>query len=213
MRLSATSSGQRRKAPRREREVVRAAATVFCQRGYAAATVREVADELGINISSLYHYIEGKEDLLVSIFAEVHDDVERILDEVVSAEGLTALERLVRYVDRVLAYSFENAQRLTVYHEEMDHLRGQRREEVRARRREHDYVVTRLIRDAQEEGAIASDLDAHMLGNCLFVIVASSYRWFPRSTRIPRERMIDCAAEFVLRGMIGRLPAEFRYRA
>ncbi len=213
MRVDATLGGERRNRPRREREVLRAAAEVFCRRGYGAATVREVADALGISISSLYHYIGGKEDLLVSILADVHDAVEHILDEVVSAEGLSALERLVRYVDSVLAYSFENVELLTVYHEEMDHLRGPRRDEVRARRREHDYVVTRLIRDAQGEGAIASDLDAHMLGNCLFVIVASSYRWFPRTRRIPRERMTACAAEFVLRGMIGRLPDGVRVSA
>jgi TetR/AcrR family transcriptional regulator, cholesterol catabolism regulator len=45
---------------RRDQEVIDAAAKVFYERGFADASVQDVADELGILKGSLYHYIETK---------------------------------------------------------------------------------------------------------------------------------------------------------
>lgn len=78
----------RQRAPRkRDREVVDAAARVFYRKGYADATVQDVADELGILKGSLYHYIDTKEDLLYRLFEEVHADVEQIREEVAAADA------------------------------------------------------------------------------------------------------------------------------
>jgi AcrR family transcriptional regulator len=45
-------------------EIVAAAAKVFRTKGYHAATVRDIADEVGILKGSLYHHFESKEALL-----------------------------------------------------------------------------------------------------------------------------------------------------
>ena len=52
----------------RDEEVVAAAAKVFYERGYSAATVQDIVDELGILKGSLYHYINTMEDLFFRIF-------------------------------------------------------------------------------------------------------------------------------------------------
>jgi AcrR family transcriptional regulator len=51
--------------------VVDAAARVFDERGYAAATTNHVAEEAGVSIGSLYQYFASKDDLLVAL-AERH---------------------------------------------------------------------------------------------------------------------------------------------
>ena len=83
---------------KRDDEVLDAAARVFARRGYADASVQDVADELGILKGSLYHYIKMKEDLLFWLLEAVHADVEVILEEVSQAEGLSPLERIELYV-------------------------------------------------------------------------------------------------------------------
>lgn len=68
-----------RRTPRQARSralverVVRAAARVFDERGYASATTNHVAEEAGISIGSLYQYFASKDDLLVAL-AERHVD-------------------------------------------------------------------------------------------------------------------------------------------
>lgn len=40
---------------------------LFAKRGYEATGIREVARDAGLSLSTLYHYIESKEDLLLDI--------------------------------------------------------------------------------------------------------------------------------------------------
>jgi len=55
------------------------AAALFCEKGYAATTTREIAAAAGIQQASLYYHVTGKEDLCIrsaflrwsSFFAEV----------------------------------------------------------------------------------------------------------------------------------------------
>jgi AcrR family transcriptional regulator len=53
--------------------IVEAAARVFDERGYAAATTNHVAEGAGVSIGSLYQYFASKDELLVAL-AERHVD-------------------------------------------------------------------------------------------------------------------------------------------
>ena len=103
-----------------------AAARVFARRGYADASVQDVADELGILKGSLYHYIKMKEDLLFWLLEEVHGDVEVILEEVAKAEGLAPLERIELYVKRQVLYNLDNLERISIYYHDVESLSEER---------------------------------------------------------------------------------------
>lgn len=51
----------------RHRDVLEAAATLFAERGYAATSVRDIGERVGLLGGSLYHYIKSKEALFVQI--------------------------------------------------------------------------------------------------------------------------------------------------
>ncbi|MDE1950106.1 MAG: TetR/AcrR family transcriptional regulator [Burkholderiales bacterium] len=48
-------------------QILAAAARVFAQRGYTAATMNEVAAACGVSKPTLYHYVRDKHDLLAQI--------------------------------------------------------------------------------------------------------------------------------------------------
>lgn len=52
---------------RRRGDVVAGASRVFAERGYAETSVAQLADELGLATGALYHYFDGKQDLLIAI--------------------------------------------------------------------------------------------------------------------------------------------------
>jgi len=63
-------TGSERRRRRRERmanEILQAAARVFARRGFAGATVREVAEEADVAEGTIYNYFKNKEDLLVQL--------------------------------------------------------------------------------------------------------------------------------------------------
>jgi len=52
---------------KRSVQILEAAARVFAQKGYHAATTKEIAAEAGVSEGTIYNYFDSKEDLLLSI--------------------------------------------------------------------------------------------------------------------------------------------------
>jgi AcrR family transcriptional regulator len=62
------SAGRRERAKEHaRRDILLSAASVFARRGYAAATLQELADAAGYAAPSLYRYFEGKEEIFRSL--------------------------------------------------------------------------------------------------------------------------------------------------
>jgi AcrR family transcriptional regulator len=58
------SAHVRRKQDRRRSDILDAAAAVFAERGYFNASMKDIADRLGMQAGSLYHYYPSKEAAL-----------------------------------------------------------------------------------------------------------------------------------------------------
>jgi AcrR family transcriptional regulator len=203
----------RRQAPgprRRQHEILDAAAEVFYQRGYAASTVRDVAELLGILKGSLYYYIDTKEDLLFALLSGVQDDVESIRLEVAARRDLEPLERLEDYVRRQAEYNIRNLRRITVFIHDLDRLSEPRRLNIEARRRVHHEYVEGLIRQAQVRGQADPDLDATIMRHCVFASIVWTYRWYRQSGPAQPGEVADLCARFALRGLraIPPIPAQ-----
>ena len=56
---------------RRRREVLDAAATAFAEKGYLGASIKDIADRLGVRQASLYYYFPSKEAALAALQAAV----------------------------------------------------------------------------------------------------------------------------------------------
>jgi AcrR family transcriptional regulator len=195
--------GARRNSPRRrDSEVLDAAAKVFYSRGYAAASVQDIADELDILKGSLYHYIEKKEDLLFWLLKGSHDDVEGILEEI-AASDLPPLEQLREYTRRQVEYTSNNLVRMAIYYREASQLSTARRHQITSKRRAHEQFVASLIARAQESGEAKGGGDPALMANFVFGSMIWVYRWYkPGRDRPPAEVAAACA-DFVIDGVIG----------
>ena len=199
---AAEQDGHRRK--RRNREVVDAAAKVFLARGYADASVQDVADELGILKGSLYYYISTKEDLLFWLLEEVHVDVQRILEEVEALDGLDPLARLHEYVRRQVEYNASNLAKISVYYHDIEQLGDERREDIKGRRKAHERFVTTMIKDAQARKEVDPGADPRVLANCVFAVIIWIYRWYRPGGRVKRDELASLLADFAVGGLSSR---------
>lgn len=186
---------------RRDAEVLDAAANIFYERGYASATVQDVADSLGMLKGSLYYYIDSKEDLLYRLMLEIHDGVDEVLADVEAQEGLSAIEYLELYVKRTVEYNARNLTKISVYYHDIEQLSDARRKEILARRRRHEDHLTKLIRQAQADGDANPDLDAKLLTNCVFATIIWMYRWYRPGRGTSVEELSSTCAQFVLHGL------------
>ena len=89
--------GRRKRTAERREEIVRAAARIFADEGYAAVGMRDIAEAIGIRGASIYHHFSSKEEILYAIcLAVTREPVEENLP-LLDAAG-TPSERLAALV-------------------------------------------------------------------------------------------------------------------
>jgi AcrR family transcriptional regulator len=180
------------------------ATQVFARRGYASATIQDIADELGILKGSIYYYIDSKEDLLFELFEEIHAELDELLARVRAADVANPLERLALYVRTVLTYNLGNLVKISVYHGDLEQLGLERRALIEKRRAAHDTFVIELIKRAQRDGLIAPGRDPRLLANQVFAVTIWPYRWYKPRGRLTAEDVVETAVEFTAAALARR---------
>ncbi|UBM60594.1 TetR/AcrR family transcriptional regulator [Marinilongibacter aquaticus] len=85
------------------------AETLFAEKGFEAASVREIAKEAGVNLAMINYYFGSKEKLLESLFLYKTTTFRLSLEVIAKNEKLTSREKLIvlatSYIDRVFSNS------------------------------------------------------------------------------------------------------------
>jgi TetR/AcrR family transcriptional regulator, cholesterol catabolism regulator len=167
--------------------LLQGAAKLFSHKGYAATSTRELAALAGIQNASLYHYVDGKEDLLYQLCLTTLDSVADVFQAAISADGsaLDRLEKLARdYAELVLT----DRERHTTMLIELRSLSMDRREAVVSHRDQNVALVRQLVGDAQKAGDIRDDIQSKYLTLALFNLLNWSIFWYqPGGDLTPRD--------------------------
>ena len=83
--------------PPAKREILRAALTLFSERGLAATSIRDIAEESGYTNPALYKHFAGKDELALHLFETCHARVWSICSTAL-ASGQTFDEKLDAFV-------------------------------------------------------------------------------------------------------------------
>jgi TetR/AcrR family transcriptional regulator, cholesterol catabolism regulator len=156
----------------RETELHRTATLLFRERGFHATSMQDLAEALGMNRGSLYHYIASKDDLLWAIV----DDGFRALEERVlplldgDAPGT---ERLAAAIAAHLAVAAERTDELVLLQMERRALSPERLAEIVRRRDVYEAGFRRAIGDGAADGALRP-VDVRMAA----IAVLSLCNWF-----------------------------------
>jgi AcrR family transcriptional regulator len=177
--------------------VIDTATAVFARRGYASATIQDIADELGILKGSIYYYIDTKEDLLFELFEQIHAEVDVLLEEVQAAPASDPLARLALYVRTQTTYNLTNLLKISVYYNDLEQLEPERRTLIGKRRAVHEAFVAGLIKQAQRDGLIDPDRDPKILANQVFAIIIGPYRWYKPRGRVTVDEVAAASVQFV----------------
>ena len=79
--------------------ITKKGAALFRKKGFASSSMRELADSIGVEASSLYNHIGSKSEILQSICFKVANDFNMHLNEVEITAGnaVSKLENLIRF--------------------------------------------------------------------------------------------------------------------
>jgi AcrR family transcriptional regulator len=188
----ATDNRQRRN---RSQDVLEAAVRVFHKKGYASASIQDIADEVGVLKGSLYHYIDSKEDLLARLFEDSAGHFMAMLDE---ASNLDAppVERLRRFAYSCSYWYLQNIERVTIYANEWKHLTGKRLKTVVGIREDYERRLASLIGEAKET-------DVNFATYFIFGALNGLPDWYRRRGQDPAERIAESYAGLIVATVVG----------
>jgi AcrR family transcriptional regulator len=193
----------------RDEEILAAAIQVFSQKGYAAASLQDVADAVGLLKGSLYHYISSKESLLFRIFQESHQEGSALM-ATVDDLGLTPDAKLREFVRRLTLFYAQNRERASLYFSEWRHLTGAELETVMKQRRDFELYVRTIISDARERGLTDPDLDVKLATRYILTAVNGVIVWYSPEGPLRAEDIADQIAELASSSVLRRKRAANR---
>lgn len=150
------------------------------ERGYAATSVQEIADRVGVLKGSLYHYFSSKEELLFRVLSESHAESDRIAEEV-KALGLEPIDELSEFLRRLCQWYLTHVDRANIYFTEARQLTGDRFEQTQRLGKQFVNSLQALIVAAQDRGQIQSPLDAVVLTDFVLGALNGVRAWPIRS--------------------------------
>ncbi len=168
------------KASRTRAQVLSAAARIFRDRGYKAATMRDIAQEAGMEAGSIYYHFSSKDEIL----DEVLDIGLRALLRGVSATLLQKSQfpdhrsRIAAAIRTHMEYLFS----LSEFTSANIRIYGQLPEKVRTRHQPIRHKYANLwddcLRKAQEAGELRSDIKVVPLRQAMLGALNWTVEWF-----------------------------------
>lgn len=93
----ATGTRRDRRIHRQQEEILRAAASVFSEKGYASSTIHDIAVKADIGDGTIYNYFPGKREILLTIASKQTEAINQLF---ISTEKVETPEDLVRIVEK-----------------------------------------------------------------------------------------------------------------
>lgn len=158
---------------RKQERVLAAAATVFAERGFHQASVRDVVAEAGMSLAGLYHYFPSKAGLLHEITVRAFDSLLERLD---SAPAEEPRQRLTTFVRNHLSFFLSRPHEMKVLVRETDALPAGLRAEVEGRKRAYYQRCHDILRAL--DGGRSGEEDLRLATLALFGMLNWTYSWY-----------------------------------
>jgi len=198
------SSGADPSSKRRNRdaEVTQAAIKVFWKRGYPAASVQEVANEVGVLKGSLYHYIDSKEALLMRVLDEAHAQSVELIDEIESSDA-PPLERLRTYFQKHVKWYLDNVEHASVFFHDWRFVTGEYLDVVKTRRDTYERFIRNMIEEAQKHGDIDPNIPSKYALLYILGAVNAVPDWYHRAGRDSAGKIASVYADLTIGTLTG----------
>ena len=171
---------------------------LFARRGFDATSMDEIAKAAAITKASIYHHVPGKEALLAHGLDRALAALFAVLDDPAAREGAPRAR-----LEAIVAHVAETTMRMLPEVSVLFRVRGNSKTEREAmeRRRTFDAVITDLVRSAQREGTIRSDIDPALITRLVFGMSNSVVEWYRPSGRISGSEIAAAISRLVFEGV------------
>lgn len=166
---------------------VRAAARkLFARHGYAAVSMRRIAEEVGVRAGALYLYTSDKQTLLFDLMRTHLEDLLAAW-RAEDAAG-TARERLERFVRFHIRYHLDRPDEVFLAYMELRNLEPSNFAEIETLRRDYERELEDILAAGQEAGDFRL-ADTRLATMALIAMLTGVTSWYREGGRLARDEI------------------------
>src|SRR4051794_4500438 len=183
----------------RRLQIEEAASALFRERGYAATSVRDIAQALNLQGGSLYAHMASKEDVLWSIVTRAAD---RFNAEVgpIAVSNASPVDRLRAMIRAHVGVVTSIQKDAAVFLHEWRFLSAERRAQMSARRDAYEALFRETISDGVARGEFRK-VDARLTTMAILSALNGIPTWYRPTGALTADQIADQHAELFLHAL------------
>ena len=189
--------------PRRQ-QIEDAASALFRERGYAATSVRDIAQALDMQGGSLYAHVASKEDMLWAIVVRAADRFNAQVAPIAAANE-PARAKLRAMIGAHVAVVTGAQKDAAVFLHEWRFLSAERRAQVAARRDNYEQLFRRVIADGSASGEFVG-VDPRLTAMAILSALNGIATWYRPDGPLSADEVADQHADLFINGLTDHEP-------
>lgn len=189
--------------PRKElvrNQLIDKASELFSKRGYSRTTINDIAEELGLRRSSLYHYFRNKEQILQALIEDQTVTPSQLLKRLLDDPNLSAMERLEQAFRLSVVRMLAEVARFRV----LDQIEFEMPEDLAAEHKRNKRRVlelwSRLVSDGIAAGALRN-VDNRMAAFSILGMINWTAWWYSASGEMTPQQIAQAITDIGIFGL------------
>ena len=180
--------------------IIQKAAFLFKTKGYSAASMRELADSLGVEAPSLYNYIGSKSELLQSICSKMANEFHLNLDVVENntATAVAKVEAILRFHIQKMLNNFDE---VFVANHEWKHLKEPMLSSFLNQRRHYEKRLMTVFENGIEKNELRIT-NPYVAVLTILSAVRGLEFWYGHKKNVTQEELENEMVKNLLNGIV-----------
>ncbi len=184
----------------RKEQVIRKAAELFKDKGYAAASMRDLAQLLGIEAASLYSHIKSKEEILRSLCFDMAAEFRKSLEDV-EKEQLSASAKLRKGIIGHIQVMAKDLTASAVFMNEHRHLSQPFLRDFLLLRINYINRFKSILEEGVRTGEFKDSIDKKLAVMTLFSSLNWMPMWYDPGSAIDPQQLGEQLADMLVNGL------------
>jgi len=177
------------------------AAKLFRKKGYAATSMQDIAEAVGMKAASLYNHIKSKQEILEFLLTRIATSFTSGLNEI-NSSSLNPRQKLEALVSLHVEMTFKFSDSIALNTGEWVHLEEPALSKYTKQRSSYEKTFKNILDACKEERLIDKNIDTDI---ALFSILSSLhwlYSWRNRNSKVSRIELEHQLKKILLEGLI-----------
>ena len=185
----------------RKEIILQEAARLFRQKGYMAATLRELADRSGIKGGSIYHHFSSKQEILHEIMAFTLTNLFALEEE--TAGERNPIEKIRKAIRFHIEYHINNLDETLVADTELRSLTAENYREIIKMRRRYENLFIDILREGVQQEIIKIG-DVKLAALAILQMCTGVSYWFKQDGPLSVQEIADGYVDLICWGIMGK---------